>query len=109
MLRKLSTITLLLALMGLTPGFMSAAPVPAPPQKKPAQNPDRNVSPRRHPNLARAQKQCENAYNSTIAAQKANEWDLAGHAQKAKELLEKASDELKKAAEVSNINKAPGM
>lgn len=103
MLKKLSTITLLLALMGLTPGLMTAAPVPTPAQKKP----DQNVSPRRHPNLARAQKQCENAYNSTIAAQKANEWDLAGHAQKAKDLLEKASDELKKAAEISNINRQP--
>src|SRR5215472_2261618 len=96
MLKKLSAITLLLGLM--TPGIMSAAPVP--PQKKPVEN----VSPRRHPNLARAQKQTENAFNSITAAQKANEWDLAGHATKAKELLDQANEELKKAAEVSNIN-----
>lgn len=96
MLKKLSAITLLLGLM--TPGIMTAAPIP--PQKKPAQN----VSPRRHPNLARAQKQTENAFNSITAAQKANEWDLAGHAAKAKELLDQANEELKKAAEVSNVN-----
>ena len=96
MLKKLSAITLLLGLM--TPCVMNAAP--APPQKKPVQN----VSPRRHPNLARAQKQCENAFNSITAAQKANEWDLAGHAAKAKELLDQANEELKKAAEVSNDN-----
>lgn len=96
MLKKLSAITLLLGLV--TPGIMTAAPIP--PQKKPVQN----VSPRRHPNLARAQKQTENAFNSITAAQKANEWDLAGHAAKAKELLDQANEELKKAAEVSNIN-----
>lgn len=96
MFKKLSAITLLLGL--ITPAVI-AAPAP-PPQKKPVQN----VSPRRHPNLARAQKQCENAFNSITAAQKANEWDLAGHAAKAKELLDQANAELKKAAEVSNVN-----
>ena len=105
MFKKLSTITLLLALTALTPGLMSAAPVPAPPQKKPVQN----VSPRRHPNIARAQRQCAAASQSVTDAQKANEWDLAGHAEKAKKLLDEANEELKKAAEVSNINKAPGM
>lgn len=105
MLKKLSTITLLLSLMALTPGLVSAAPVPAPPQKKPVQN----VSPRRHPNIARAQRQCEAAFNSVTAAEKANEFDLAGHAAKAKKLLDEANEELKKAAEVSNINRAPGM
>jgi hypothetical protein len=99
MFKKLSAIALLLALTGLTPGIMSAAP--APPQKKPAQN----VSPKRHPNLARAQRQTENAFNSITAAQKANEFDLAGHAAKAKELLDQANQELKKAAEVANIGK----
>jgi hypothetical protein len=99
MFKKLSAIALLVALTGLTPGIMSAAP--APPQKKPVQN----VSPKRHPNLARAQRQTENAFNSITAAQKANEFDLAGHAAKAKELLDQANQELKKAAEVANIGK----
>ena len=96
MLKKLSAITLLLGLM--TPAVI-AAPVP-PPQKKPAQN----VSPRRHPNIAAAQRLTAQAFQKITAAQQANEFDLAGHAAKAKELLDQANEELKKAAEVSNIN-----
>lgn len=69
-------------------------------QKKPVQN----VSPKRHPNLAAAQRLTEQAFNKITAAQQANEWDLAGHAKKAKELLDEANKELKQAAEVSNVN-----
>jgi F0F1-type ATP synthase membrane subunit b/b' len=69
-------------------------------QKKPAQN----VSPKRHPNLAAAQKLAANAYQKVIAAQQANEWDLDGHAQKAKDLLDQANQELQQAAEASNAN-----
>jgi hypothetical protein len=69
-----------------------------------AQKPVRNVSPKKHPNIAAAQKFCQKAYEKTVAAQKANEFDLGGHAQKAKDLLEQASSELKQAAEVSNAN-----
>lgn len=97
MFKKLSAITLLLGLMTLTPGFVNAAPV----QKKPVQN----VSPKRHPNLAAAQRLTAQAFNKITAAQQANEFDLAGHAAKAKELLDQANEELKKAAEVSNIGK----
>jgi hypothetical protein len=70
-------------------------------QKKPA----RNVSGKRHPNLAAAQKLTAQAYEKIIAAQKANEWDMGGHAQKAKDLLDQANQELKQAAETSNENK----
>lgn len=69
-------------------------------QKKPVEN----VSPRRHPNLAAAQRLTDQAFQKITAAQQANEWDLAGHAAKAKQLLDQANEELKKAAEVSNIN-----
>jgi hypothetical protein len=69
-----------------------------------AQKPAKNVSPKRHPNLAAAQRLSAQAYEKVIAAQKANEWDLGGHAQKAKELLEQVNQELKQAAEVSNAN-----
>lgn len=72
-------------------------------QKKPVQN----VGPKRHPNLAAAQRLSAQAYQRIIDAQNANEWDLAGHAQKAKELLDEANKELKKSAEVSNINRQP--
>jgi hypothetical protein len=68
------------------------------------QQPVRDISAKRHPNLARAQKQTDNAYKSIVAAQQANEFDLGGHAAKAKELLDQANQELKQAAEVSNAN-----
>ena len=67
--------------------------------------PKENVSKGLHPNLARAQRQSESAYESIVMAQQANEWDLGGHAQKAKELLEQANRELKQAAETANRNK----
>lgn len=67
-----------------------------------AQRPKDNVSERRHPNLAAAQRLSTQAYERIIAAQKANEWDMHGHAQKAKELLEQVNGELKQAAEAAN-------
>jgi hypothetical protein len=99
MFKKLSAIALLLALTGLTPGIMSAAP--APPQKKPAQN----VSPKRHPNLAAAQRLTAQAFKRITDAQQANEFDMEGHAAKAKDLLEQANKELKQAAGAANENK----
>ena len=70
-------------------------------QRKPA----RNVRPGRHPNIAAAQRLSRQAYDKIIAAQRANEWDMNGHAQKAKELLEQVNSELKLAAEAANLNK----
>jgi hypothetical protein len=67
-------------------------------QDKPA----RNVSPNRHPNLAAAQKLSQQAFEKLVAAQRANEWDMGGHAQKAKELLEQANVQIKLAAETAN-------
>jgi hypothetical protein len=66
--------------------------------------PAKNVSPKRHPNIAAAQDLVNKAYAKIEAAQKANEWDLGGHAEKAKALLVQASDELKLAAETANAN-----
>ncbi|MGA7241999.1 MAG: hypothetical protein WBX19_02400 [Terracidiphilus sp.] len=66
--------------------------------------PERNVNPARHPNIAAAQRLCDQAYNKISAAQEANEWDMDGHAQKAKELLDQANRELKAAAEAANHN-----
>ena len=65
------------------------------------ERPERNVG-RRHPNLAAAQRLCEQAYERIVAAQQANEFDLGGHAQRAKDLLGRANDELKEAAETAN-------
>jgi hypothetical protein len=67
-----------------------------------AQRPAKDVSPARHPNLAAAQRLSRQAYEKIIAAQEANEWDLRGHAQKAKNLLDEVNNELKLAAEASN-------
>lgn len=91
---RLLGVVLVLAL--LCTGFVFA-------QKKPAQN----VSPKRHPNLAAAQRLTAQAFQRITDAQNANEWDLAGHAQKAKQLLDEANQELKKSAEISNINHQP--
>jgi hypothetical protein len=70
-----------------------------------AQRPKENVNPGRHPNLAAAQRHCQDAFDRIVAAQKANEWDMNGHAQRAKDLLEKANGELKEAAQAANQNK----
>jgi len=70
-----------------------------------AQRPKDNVSAARHPNLAAAQRLSRQAWEKIVAAQQANEWDLQGHAQKAKELLGQVNNELKMAAEASNKRK----
>ncbi len=64
--------------------------------------PARNISGKRHPNLAAAQRFSQQAYEKVTAAQEANEWDMQGHAQKAKELLDQVNRELKMAAESAN-------
>jgi hypothetical protein len=69
-----------------------------------AQRPAENINPARHPNLAAAQDLSRQAWNRIVDAQRANEWDLAGHAQRAKELLDQVNNELKLAAEQSNAN-----
>jgi uncharacterized protein YxeA len=56
----------------------------------------------KHPNLAKAQQLISDAYDRVTAAQKANEFDLGGHAAKAKDFLEQASQELKLAAQHAN-------
>lgn len=70
-----------------------------------AARPVQNVSPNRHPNLAAAQRLVRQAFERISAAQRANEWDMNGHAQKAKELLDQVNVELKEAAEAANENK----
>ena len=69
-----------------------------------AQKPVRNVSGGRHPNLAAAERFAQQAWNKVVAAQQANEWDMSGHAQKAKELLDQVNSELKQAAQAANRN-----
>jgi hypothetical protein len=61
-----------------------------------------NVSGARHPNLNAAQRLMEQATGKMDAAQQANEFDMHGHAQKAKDLLAQAYSEVKQAAEAAN-------
>lgn len=64
--------------------------------------PPQNVSAKRHPNLAAAQRLVDQAFAKVSAAQDANEFDLGGHAAKAKQLLDEANKELKAAAGTAN-------
>jgi hypothetical protein len=64
--------------------------------------PKKNVSAARHPNIAKAQKLSQQAWDAIVAAQQANEWDMGGHAQKAKELLDQVNNELRQAATAAN-------
>ena len=61
-----------------------------------------NVSNQKHPNLAAAQRLSTQAYEKISQAQQANEWDMGGHAAKAKDLLDQVNRELKEAAEAAN-------
>jgi hypothetical protein len=67
-----------------------------------AQAPVVNISPERHGNLAAAQNYIVQAYQMVNRAQSANDSQLGGHAQRAKDLLSQADYELRQAANVSN-------
>jgi len=69
-----------------------------------AQKPVDDISGKKHPNLAAAQRLSQQAWEKISAAQQANEWDMQGHAAKAKDLLDQANRELKLAAEAANKN-----
>jgi hypothetical protein len=73
-----------------------------------AQLPVATVDPSRHGNLAAAQQNIQQAFNSISAAQQANEDQLAGHAARAKEYLREANDEITAAAGVADNNQAGG-
>ena len=67
-----------------------------------AQEPAQNISPSRHGNLAAAQALTKQAFDKMTDAQNANEYDLGGHAGRAKELLDQAANEMKLAALAAN-------
>jgi hypothetical protein len=67
-----------------------------------AQEPVQNVSRSRHGNLAAAQDLSRQAFDRLTAAQEANEFDLGGHAARAKRLLQQANAEIKLAAIAAN-------
>lgn len=57
---------------------------------------------RRHGNMRHAQESLVSAWQSVSAAQAANEDQLGGHAERAKELITQADWEIRQAANVSN-------
>ncbi len=59
-------------------------------------------NPARRPNLAAAQDLIDRAVGRLDAAQQANEFDMDGHAAKAKEFLRQAREEIKMAARAAN-------
>lgn len=67
-----------------------------------AQRPETNIDPSKHANLAEAQHHILQAFEKIDEAQRANKDQLGGHAEKAKQLLDQASRELKEAAEYAN-------
>ena len=58
----------------------------------------------KHPNLQAAHKFLTEATVKITAAQKANEYDMEGHAAKAKELIAQAQVELEEAAKAATAN-----
>ncbi|HUJ61611.1 MAG TPA: hypothetical protein VLX92_24065 [Kofleriaceae bacterium] len=57
---------------------------------------------RRHPQLLEAQKDLNRAWEHIQASQEAHEWDEGHHAEKAKELIGQAKEEVRMAAEYDN-------
>jgi len=84
-----------LVISGLALGLISSC--------APSYNP--RVNPRLHSNLAAAQNFIERALDRLTAAQDANDFDMSGHAAKAKSLLDQAYSEIKLAALAANAQR----
>jgi hypothetical protein len=67
-----------------------------------AQAPVVNINRSRHGNMAAAQRFIVQAYQKLEEAQAANDDQLGGHAQRAKDLLTQADEEIRLAADVAN-------
>jgi len=67
-----------------------------------AQDPVVDIDKGRHPNLAEAQRLVAEANRYIHEAQKDNHYDMKGHAERARQLLVQANQELKAAAEAAN-------
>lgn len=70
-----------------------------------AQEPAMDIDSRIHPELAAAQHHVVEANQAILAAQKANRYDMRGHAERARQLLVQVNQELKAAAEAANANR----
>jgi hypothetical protein len=82
-------------------GLLVSCAQPGPPPGGPDE-PVLNVDPSLHGNIAAAQSLSRQAYDSVTSAQRANDYNLGGHAARAKELLREANEEMKLAALAAN-------
>jgi len=64
--------------------------------------PEQDIDPQIHPALSAAQNLVAQSYRRLLEAQRANDWDMNGHAAKAEDLLVRASHEMKAAALAAN-------
>jgi len=64
--------------------------------------PEQDISVERHPYLAAAQQLAMQAWQDIVKAQEANDWDMGGHAEKAKGLIDEAAKAIKEAARTAN-------
>lgn len=87
--------SLIVVLALAAPLGLAIAESPAPPAK----------GAKGHPNLTVAQRLIAQAFDKLEAAQKANEYDLGGHAAKAKDLLRQAKVEIQLAADAAGKDK----
>ena len=69
-----------------------------------AQRPPINVG-ERHGNMRAAQQLIQQAWEKVDEAQKDNNYNLGGHAGKAKELLSQATEEIRLAADAANSHR----
>jgi hypothetical protein len=71
-----------------------------------AQTPVQDIDQNLHPNLAAAQSHVVQADTYIVIARKDNTYDMKGHAEKARQYLAQANQELKLAAEAANAANA---
>jgi len=71
-----------------------------------AHQPVQDIIPKVHPNLAQAQRLVAQANQYLERAQKANRGDMKGHAERARQFLAQANQEIKAAAEAANAANA---
>lgn len=71
-----------------------------------AQRPEVDINPKVHPNLAQAQRLVAQANEYLARAQKANRGDMQDHAEKARQLLAQANEEIRAAASAANAANA---
>ena len=71
-----------------------------------AQEPVVDIDQARHPNLAEAQRLVVEANQRIAEAQKLNNYDMKGHAEKARQLLAQVNQELRAAATAANAANA---